>query len=114
VPLNALLVVEVGPGFNSAVSGHQQVGGALACSGMSSVMPHPPFPNPDSQILALIISNAVGAMRSGEVDAKGAIVHAAVHAWYEGHIEGEDVCPGCDFRGDLPQQRHTMTNPDLN
>jgi hypothetical protein len=67
-----------------------------------SAVPHPPFPNPDSQILKLIVNNAIGAMQSGEVDAEGAILHAAVHAWYEGHIEGEDVCPGCDFRGDMP------------
>jgi hypothetical protein len=24
-------------------------------------------------------------------------------SWYEGHIQGEDSCPGCDFRGDLPK-----------
>jgi hypothetical protein len=26
----------------------------------------------------------------------------------------QDVCPGCNFRGDLPHQRHRMINPDLN
>ncbi|WP_328474888.1 hypothetical protein [Streptomyces sp. NBC_00448] len=31
-----------------------------------------------------------------------AVLHAAVHGWYEGHIEGEDTCPGCDYRGRLP------------
>jgi hypothetical protein len=31
-----------------------------------------------------------------------------------GHIKGEDVCPGCDFSGDMPHQRHNMINPDLN
>jgi hypothetical protein len=46
--------------------------------------------------------------------AEGAILHAAVHGWYEGHIEGEDVCPGCTFRGDLSQQRQKLMNPDLN
>ncbi len=79
-----------------------------------SPMPHPPFPNPDSQILKLIVDNTINAMRSGEVDAEGAILHAAVHGWYEGHIEGEDVCPGCNFRGDMPHQRQKMINPDLN
>jgi hypothetical protein len=49
-----------------------------------SAVPHPPFPNPDSQILKLIVNNAIGAMQTGEVDAEGAILHAAVHAWYEG------------------------------
>ncbi|MGW5366734.1 hypothetical protein ACWER6_06595 [Streptomyces sp. NPDC004009] len=32
-----------------------------------------------------------------------AILHAAVHGWYEGHVQGEDECPGCDFRGELPK-----------
>lgn len=76
--------------------GHR--GAGLGLKGMST-MARPPFPNPDSQILKLIIASAIGAMQSGTVDAEGAILHAAVHAWSEGHIEGEDVCPGCDFRG---------------
>jgi len=88
-------------------------GPGLALTGMSA-MPHPPFPNPDSEILKLLVNNAIAAMLSREVDAEGAILHAAVHAWYEGHIEGEDVCPGCDFRGHMPHQRHKMINPDLN
>ncbi|MEV6638244.1 hypothetical protein AB0M54_46745 [Actinoplanes sp. NPDC051470] len=54
-------------------------------------------------MLKLIINNAISAMRSGEATAETAILHAAVHRWYEGHIEGEDKCPGCDFRGDLPK-----------
>ncbi|MFE3774528.1 hypothetical protein [Streptomyces sp. NPDC059122] len=44
-----------------------------------SPMPSPPFPSPE------------------------ATLHAAVHGWYEGHIQGEDECPGCDFRGGLPE-----------
>ncbi|GHA76162.1 hypothetical protein GCM10010305_18660 [Streptomyces termitum] len=28
---------------------------------------------------------------------------ATVHGWCEGHIQGEDECPGCDFRGGLPK-----------
>jgi hypothetical protein len=32
-------------------------------------------------------------------------LHAAVHCWYEGHIQGEDACPGCDFCGGLPKQQ---------
>ena len=27
-----------------------------------SAMPHPPFPNPDSEILKLIVNNAIAAM----------------------------------------------------
>jgi hypothetical protein len=59
----------------------------------------------------LITDSAIGAMQAGEVNAEGAILHAAVRAWYEGHIEGS---PGCDFRGEIPHQRHEMINPDLN
>ena len=66
-------------------------------------MPSPPFPEPNNPVLRLIVHNAISAMRSGESTAEAAILHAAVHGWYEGHIEGEDRCPGCDFRGDLPK-----------
>ncbi|WP_207908549.1 hypothetical protein [Pseudonocardia endophytica] len=80
-----------------------------------SAMPSPPFPDPDSEILRLIITNAVNAMESGETDARGAILHAAVHGWYEGHIQGEDACPGCDFRGELrKQQDRGWVDPEMN
>jgi hypothetical protein len=70
-----------------------------------SELPHPPFPDPDSAVLHLIVRNAVDAMRTAGVTAEQAILHAAVHGWYEGHLEGEDACPGCDCRGRLPKQR---------
>jgi hypothetical protein len=69
-----------------------------------TTMPHPPFPDPSSATLALVIRNAVDALNSGEATAEEAILHAAVHAWYEGHIEGEDACPGCDYRGQMKKQ----------
>ncbi|MDX3376470.1 hypothetical protein PV390_18905 [Streptomyces sp. ME02-6991-2A] len=40
---------------------------------------------------------------SGEASVEDAILHAAVNGWYEGHIQGEDECPGCIFRGQLPR-----------
>jgi hypothetical protein len=67
-------------------------------------MPHPPFPDPESAVLRVIVTNAVEAMRAGEASAEQAILHAAVHGWYEGHIEGEDACAGCDYRGGIPKQ----------
>ncbi|QSB14591.1 hypothetical protein JQS43_24485 [Natronosporangium hydrolyticum] len=67
-------------------------------------MPAPPFPDPQSAVLKLVIDNAINAMRSGEATAEDAILHAAVHGWYEGHIQGEDSCHGCDFRGELSKQ----------
>jgi hypothetical protein len=66
-------------------------------------MPSPPFPSPDDPLLRVIVGNAVASFERGEVDVRGAILHAAVHGWYEGHVQGEDTCPGCDFRGQLPK-----------
>lgn len=60
----------------------------------------PPFPHPDNTALKLIVLMAAQAHRSGEATVEGAILNAAVNAWYEGHVEGEDHCPGCTFRGD--------------
>ena len=71
---------------------------------MSEEMPSPPFPDPGSPVLQLIVTRAIEAMRSGEATAEEAILHAAVHGWYEGHIQGEDACPGCDYRGRLRKQ----------
>jgi len=68
-------------------------------------MPSPPFPDRESAVLKLIVENAINAMNSGEATPESAILHAAVHGWYEGHIQGEDACPGCDFRGGLPKQQ---------
>jgi hypothetical protein len=62
-------------------------------------MPSPPFPDRDNTVLKMIVNNAISAMRSGEATAEAAILRAAVHGWYEGHIEGEDKWPGCDFPG---------------
>jgi hypothetical protein len=43
------------------------------------------------------------------------VLHAVVHGWYEGHIQGEDACPGCDYRGELPKQAtRGWLNPDVN
>ncbi|MFB7030872.1 MULTISPECIES: hypothetical protein [unclassified Streptomyces] len=68
-----------------------------------SPMPSPPFPAPDNAVLRLIVGNAVESVRNGEATVEEAILHATVHGWYEGHIQGEDECPGCDFRGELPK-----------
>jgi hypothetical protein len=54
----------------------------------------PAFPDPMSPLLALIVRGALEGYQSGEVDVEGAILHAAVNGWYEGHIEGEE-CAGC-------------------
>ncbi|WP_326657800.1 hypothetical protein [Streptomyces sp. NBC_00385] len=51
----------------------------------------------------MVVGNAIESVRNGEASVEDAILHAAVHGWYEGHIQGEDECPGCDFRGGLPK-----------
>jgi hypothetical protein len=60
---------------------------------MSSQMPSPPCPDPRSPVPKVIVT-AGEAIRSGEATMEQAILHAAVHGWYEGHIQGEDACPG--------------------
>jgi hypothetical protein len=51
--------------------------------------------------MRVIIGNAIASVESGETDWKNAILRATVHGWYEGHIDGEDDCPGCNSRGQL-------------
>ncbi len=82
---------------------------------MVDQMPSPPFPSPASAVLEVIVRNAIEAVRSGGASVEDAILHAAVHGWYEGHIEGEDACPGCDYRGGVrKQQVRGWINPGLN
>jgi hypothetical protein len=68
---------------------------------MTDERPAPGFPDPLSPILAVIVQGALDGLNSGEMDAEGAILQAAVQAWFEGHIEGEE-CSGChqDSAGD--------------
>ena len=70
---------------------------------MSEQMPSPPFPDPMSPVLAHVIQEALEAYERGEADVPAVVLHAAVHGWYEGHIEGEDACTGCQFRGHDPE-----------
>ncbi|MFK0132329.1 hypothetical protein ACIQRZ_18485 [Streptomyces rubiginosohelvolus] len=67
----------------------------------ASPMPSPPFPSPDSAVLRVVVGNAIVSVRNGEASVEEAILHAAVHGWYEGQIVGEDEYPGCSFRGQL-------------
>lgn len=71
---------------------------------MNDQLPMPPFPAPDNAAFAVLVRSAVQAYQSGEASAEQAILNAAVNAWYEGHIQGEDACPGCDYRGKVNKQ----------
>jgi len=75
----------------------------------------PPFPTPDNAAFRVAVQAAVEAYRSGEATAEQAILNAAANAWYEGHIQGEDVCTGCDYRGNLPKQSSRgLVDPNTN
>jgi hypothetical protein len=72
-------------------------------STMTDERPSPGFPDPLSPLLAVIVQGALESLESGEINAEGAILQAAVQAWFEGHIEGEE-CSGCDARSDGEDQ----------
>lgn len=67
-------------------------------------LPRGHIADPGSPVLKIIVTAAVEAVRSGEATAEQAILHAAVHGWYQGHIRGEDACTGCSYRGGLRKQ----------
>jgi hypothetical protein len=63
-----------------------------------------PYPDKENKFLQALVDAAEDAYNEGQVDLRGALYNAAVTAWYEGHIEGEDHCQGCDYRGDNPKE----------
>jgi hypothetical protein len=72
---------------------------------MTDERPSPGFPDPLSALLAVIVQGALDGIESGEANAEGAILQAAVQAWFEGHIEGED-CSGCDRQAEGDSLHH--------
>src|SRR5712691_6356360 len=62
---------------------------------MADELPSPPFPDPDSPVLKLIVDEAYRAYETGEAGVGVAIIHAAVNAWLEGHLEGEECVRDC-------------------
>jgi hypothetical protein len=61
----------------------------------------PPSPDPESSILKYIFQEGQRKVRENEATEREATLWMVVTAWMEGHIEGEDACPGCEFRGEL-------------
>ncbi|KAF2781604.1 hypothetical protein STPH1_6278 [Streptomyces sp. OM5714] len=74
-----------------------------------SPMLFPPLPSPDSAVLRLLVGNAIAPARSSDASVEEAILHATVHGWCEGHVQGEDECPGFDFRGPSQAQQPRLS-----
>jgi hypothetical protein len=71
-----------------------------AVPGLRAPGPVGPFPDPADAVLAAIVIGALGMLGEGRpVDRVLPMV--AARAWAEGHIEGEERCPGCAWRGGL-------------
>lgn len=86
-----------GPGRPDAIA--EACGSASAGSvpGLVAPGPVPPFPSPDDPVFTAVVIGGLGLLRDGRpVDRVLPMV--AARAWAEGHVEGEDRCPGCDWR----------------
>ncbi len=70
--------------------------------------PATPFPDPLSPVLDLLVRHVVAEVRRSAAPLEDAVRLAVVSGWYEGHIEGEDSCHGCDYRGDDPAYATSM------
>ncbi len=73
-----------------------------AVPGLSAPGPVPPFPHPADPVLVAIVIGALGLLGEGR-PADRLLPMVAARAWAEGHVEGEDRCPGCEWRGGLPR-----------
>jgi hypothetical protein len=72
--------------------------GAGPVPGLAPPGPVPPFPDPADPVLVAIVIGGLSLLGEGRpVDRVLPMV--AARAWAEGHIEGEDRCPGCTWRG---------------
>ena len=52
--------------------------------------------------------HVVEEVRRSEAPLEAAVRLAVVSGWYEGHIEGEDACRGCVYRGEDPAYAAAM------
>lgn len=89
-----------GPGRPALVADACGSAGAGAVPGLAPPGPVPPFPDPADPILVAMVIGALGLLREGR-PADRVLPMVAARAWAEGHIEGEDRCGGCDWRGGL-------------
>ncbi len=73
---------------------------AGAVPGLALPGPTPPFPDPADPVLVAIVLGALGLLAEGR-PVERVLPMVAARAWAEGHIEGEDRCAGCDWRGGI-------------
>jgi hypothetical protein len=73
--------------------------GAGPVPGLVPPGPVPPFPDPADPVLVAIVIGALALLGEGR-PADRVLPMVAARAWAEGHIEGEDRCPGCTWRGE--------------
>jgi hypothetical protein len=72
--------------------------GAGPVPGLTPPGPVPPYPDPADPVLIAIVIGALGLLGEGR-PADRVLPMVAARSWAEGHIEGEDRCPGCTWRG---------------
>lgn len=87
-----------GAGRPDAIAAACGSGAAGPVPGLAPPGPVPPFPDPADPVLVAIVIGALGLLREGR-PADRVLPMVAARAWAEGHIEGEDRCPGCEWRG---------------
>lgn len=54
-----------------------------------------PSPGHESCALGLVVDMAMEYLDDGELDVRGAVHDAAMHGWFEGHLEGETCDRNC-------------------
>ncbi len=89
-----------GAGRAAAIAAASGSGGAGPVPRLALPGPEPPFPAPSDPILVSIVLGALGLLGEGR-PADRVLPMVAARAWAEGHLEGEERCPGCTWRGGL-------------
>jgi hypothetical protein len=68
-------------------------------------MPSPPFPDPGSPILRLIVARAAeGSDPARQPWNRRSCTQPCTAGMKVTHVQGEGACPGCSYRGDLRKQ----------
>ena len=87
-----------GPARPDAIAAACGSAAAGPVPGLAPPGPVPPFPDPADPVLVAIVIGALGLLREGRA-ADRVLPMVSARAWAEGHIEGEDRCTGCEWRG---------------